>query len=824
MIRFAYSLVTLVLFLIFSPPVFGQDMGPVVIKGRVLDQTDQSPLSYASIGIFDTDNELQAGGITSENGNFELEVPRGVYSLQIDYISYESKRLALNATNGLDLGVVFLAQNQEALDEVVVRAESTEVQIRMDKKIYTIGKDLTTSGATVSDALNNVPSVTVDLDGSIALRGNNNVRILINGKPSAIAGFGQTDALRQLPAEAIERVEVITAPSARYDAEGTAGILNIILRKEKTRGLNGSIQANANEPFGYSTTVALNWRTNRFNLFTTTGYRHRESPGNASYDNKYFNPDFEAARYTERRNFNRLRKGFNTNFGIEYFLTKTSSITGSVFFRNSDDNDKTENQAKEWTAQDVLLSHIERLQDQTEQDQSVQYALNYVNDLDKNGQKLTADIQFEQESEDQFSSILERQISPDAQGLPEEDIAQNESATRLLAQADYVMPFGQDKQFELGFRYDARNQTTDYLLREQTTVNGPFEINLDLSNRFDFTQNIVALYTQYGAKFGNFSALAGLRLEHTGLIGAASGVNSQGNTQALNLDFDKDFLGLFPTLNLIYELSENSNLSLGYNRRINRPRSWYINPFPSRSSETNIFQGNPDLNPAYSSTLDLGYMIKSRKLTLTTSIYGQYETESFERIQEETGEVTDNGIPVIRTIPINLSTNQRLGFELGLLYNPAKWLRINSSFNFFQFETQGIYNNVDFGAKNTSWFTRTGIKFNLPGDLNTQANLFYRGPRQNAQTKTEGITSINLAASKDLFDEQMTLSFNVSDLLNSRKRRSFTLTDDFESDSVFQWRVRTWTVGLLYRFNQKKSDRRRSSNRDGGYQDEGFEG
>ena len=388
MIRFAYSLVTLVLFLIFSPPVFGQDMGPVVIKGRVLDQTDQSPLSYASIGIFDTDNELQDGGITSENGNFELEVPRGVYSLQIDYISYESKRLALNATNGLDLGVVFLAQNQEALDEVVVRAESTEVQIRMDKKIYTIGKDLTTSGATVSDALNNVPSVTVDLDGSIALRGNNNVRILINGKPSAIAGFGQTDALRQLPAEAIERVEVITAPSARYDAEGTAGILNIILRKEKTRGLNGSIQANANEPFGYSTTVALNWRTNRFNLFTTTGYRHRESPGNASYDNKYFNPDFEAARYTERRNFNRLRKGFNTNFGIEYFLTKTSSITGSVFFRNSDDNDKTENQAKEWTAQDMLLSHIERLQDQTEQDQSVQYALNYVNDLDKNGQKL----------------------------------------------------------------------------------------------------------------------------------------------------------------------------------------------------------------------------------------------------------------------------------------------------------------------------------------------------------------------------------------------------------------------------------------------------
>ncbi|MEY2998004.1 MAG: hypothetical protein RIQ82_1385, partial [Bacteroidota bacterium] len=478
----------------------------------------------------------------------------------------------------------------------------------------------------------------------------------------------------------------------------------------------------------------------------------------------------------------------------------------------------------EWTSVDALLSHIERLQNQDEKDRSVQYALNYVNDLDKNGQKLTADLQYEQESEDQFSRILERLVSPDPQNLPEEEITQIESVSRLLAQADYVLPYGNERQFELGFRYDKRDQTTDYLLQEQTTVNGPFEINLDLSNRFDFNQNIFALYTQYGAKFGKFSALAGLRLEHTGLKGKAAGVNDQGNTQLLNLDFDKDFLGLFPTLNLVYELNENSNLSLGYNRRINRPRSWFINPFPSRSSETNIFQGNPDLNPAYASTLDLGYMIKNRQITLTTSIYGQYETESFERIQEETGEVTDNGIPVIRTIPINLSTNQRIGFELGILYNPAKWLRFNSSFNFFRFETQGIYNDIDFGAKNTSWFTRAGVKINLPGEINTQTNLFYRGPNQNAQTKSEGIASIDLAMSKDLFNEKMTVSFNVNDLLNSRKRRSFTLTDDFESDSVFQWRVRTWTFGVLYRFNQKKSDRSRNNNRGGGYEDDGFEG
>ena len=234
-----------------------------------------------------------------------------------------------------------LAVDTESLDEVVVRAETTEVQIRLDKKVYNIGKDLTTSGATVSDALNNVPSVTVDVDGTIALRGNENVRILINGRPSAIAGFGDTDALRQLPAEAIERVEVITSPSARYDAQGTAGILNIILKKEKTLGLNGSLQTNFNYPLGSGATANFNVRTDKFNIFNTTGIRYNENPGNANFENIYFSDNIENPFVNETRDINRKRQGFNTNLGIEYFLTERSSITASGFYRMSDDNDIT---------------------------------------------------------------------------------------------------------------------------------------------------------------------------------------------------------------------------------------------------------------------------------------------------------------------------------------------------------------------------------------------------------------------------------------------------------------------------------------------------
>ena len=245
----------------------------------------------------------------------------------------------------------------------------------------------------------------------------------------------------------------------------------------------------------------------------------------------------------------------------------------------------------------------------------------------------------------------------------------------------------------------------------------------------------------------------------------------------MNLSFDKNYLGLFPTVNLIYEIAEDEDVTLGYNRRINRPRSWYINPFPSRSSEANIFQGNPDLNPAFASAFDLGYLKRwGRKITLSTSVYYQYETDSFERVQEDTGETTQNGVPIIRTIPINLSTNTRYGFEAGLLYNPKKWLRFNGSFNFFKFITEGEFNDVDYGNEDTSWFARGSVKVTLPGKIDWQTNGSYRGPRNNSQTTSEGIFSLNLAISKDIINDNGTLAFNVSDLLNSRKRKSFTET------------------------------------------------
>ena len=813
------------------------------ISGKVIDDDLGVPLEYATISITKpNDANFIDGGVTDVDGNFSIPVSPGTYNIKVEFISFESKNFNNRQVNAdVNLGTIVLGFAANSLDEVVVRAETTEVEVRLDKKIYNIGKDLTTAGGTVSDALNNVPSVTVDLDGSISLRGNQNVRILINGKPSAMAGFGSTDVLAQLPADAIERVEVITSPSARYDAEGSAGILNIILRKEKTLGFNGSLTTTVGYPDNAGLSANVNMRTDKFNVFNTTGFRYSENPGQNWSDTRYrprpnangglIAPEYD--RIYEGREVNRLNRNFNTNLGIEYFLNDASSLTASVFYRHGNDEDVTTNQSERFKS-NVLFEETFRRELENQEDNRYQFALNYMNKLGENGHQLTADFQMGKRNQETAGFINENVVfnrdNIDTRFL-QEQIDSKEDRTEYLFQADYVLPFGEGSQFEAGYRGDFSNQVTDYELRTDPATPGFYEINLGLSNVFDYTENVNALYTQYGSKFGKFSYLLGLRLENTQLKGNIDSRLSDAELVEefgfpIDTNFDNNYLGLFPTVNFIYELGERENLTLGYNRRINRPRGWFINPFPSRSSRTNVFQGNPNLRPAYANAFDLGYLKRWDKITLTSSVYYQLEENSFERIEEFTGAVTPGDeIPITRTIPVNLSTNQRIGAEAGILYNPARWLRLNGSFNFFQFETEGEFNGRNYDAKNTSWFGRFSSKVTLPAKIEWQTNAFYMGPSDNVQGRREGMFSIDLALSKEIFNENATLSFNVRDLLNSRKMQSFTSTEFFDRDSEFQWRQRSFTVSLLYRFNQQKREQNRRNRQNNMDDDNGdFEG
>ncbi|WP_027126911.1 TonB-dependent receptor domain-containing protein [Gelidibacter mesophilus] len=828
LIPYAFAL----LFLFSSNFIAAQE--EVHITGVVMDKDVNQPLEYATIAFFSKkENRIVTGGITDMEGKFDIKVPKDTYDISVEYISYTTKTLPNRTLNrDTDLGVLGIAIDAQALGEVSIIAERTSVEIKLDKKIYSVGQDLTVRGGTVSDVLDNIPSVSVDVEGNVSLRGNDNVTILINGKPSGLVGLNSTDALRQLPAESIERVEVITSPSARYDAEGTGGILNIILRRSKLQGLNGAITANAGHPTTAGISGNINYRTGDFNFFNTTSYSYRESPGKSSTETQYFNNRFDDngnliedkpdTFLNEEGESDRQSKNLTTNVGLEWYITETASLTTSLLYRNSDQENNSTNISKEYDINNNLTSVSERFDPEIEEDKTVQYSVNFNKQFNDNSQhKLTFDFQYETNSENESSVITQ-------DGATVERVITLQDNNEILLQADYVHPIGENSQFEAGYRGNFNQMDTDYSL--EFYEDGNFELDTDVSNNLVYRDYINALYTQFGSKVGEkFSYLMGLRMEGSRVT------IDQKTTNDLQ---KKDYVGFFPTVNLGYVIDDNQSMQLGYNRRIRRPRSRFINPFPSRSSPTSVFQGNPDIDPSYSNKVDLGYLWKFSKFTLNSSIYYERATDVFSFISEPTGDfyirdinftINENDpgfeditsqyesvIPVIRRTPINLATNDRFGFEFTLSYRPSRKWNMNGNFNLYQSTTEGFYNDVDYGAENLSWFIRFNNKYTLPGNIDWQTRLFYMGPSEDAQNKRDGMFSTDLAFSKDVFDDRASIAFNVSDVFNTRKRSMESFTPTFISASEYQWSQRSFNISFTYRFNQQKKQQRNMERGNGG--------
>ena len=781
----------------------------ILLSGKVIDEETKQPLEYATITLKNPrfPDRLQ-GGITDAEGNFKFEVFPGRYTITTEYISFESnvnEGVILRETT--DLGTIALGISVDALDEVELVAERTEVEIRLDKRVYNVGRDITVRGGSVSDVMDNIPSVSVDVEGNISLRGNDNVRILINGKPSGLVGLSGPDALRQLPAESIEKVEVITSPSARYEASGTAGILNIILKREELAGFNGSFILNGGFPTTFGGNTNLNWRTEKLNIFSTVSYNDSKSLGGGVFNSEYFNGDAPSTFTNEDRDYERQRERFFINLGAEYFFDDKTSFTVSGFLRNSNNGSNNTTIIEDRSATDVVLNSFGRYQDETEEDKSAQFTANFTKKFNDKGHELIIEYQTEESSEDEAdfarnTNTFDQKSSTD------------ESQKRQLLQLDYVYPIDDNTQFELGYRGDFSQQDTDYQVFDLT--NGIETINTNLTNYLGFTQNVNAAYTQFGKKINKFSYLLGLRMEDTKIII---------DQRTANIYREKKYTDWFPTVNLSYEFNEKENITLGYSRRIRRPRSWSLNPFQSLTSLTFFRQGNPDLDPSYANSFDFGYLKRWEKFTFNGSIYYSKATQVITRITETTGTIVRVSedplveVPALRFTSINLAENNRTGTEFTLTYSPKRTVRISGNFNIFNSETIGTYEDQVLDAEIVSWFARVNASFPLPFNLTTQLRAFYRGPSATAQTETQGIFSLSGAVNKNLFKKKGTLSFRASDIFNSRRRKSSTRTEQFTNYTEFQWRQPTYIFTFTYRINERKNDRsrrRRNTNYDGG--------
>jgi len=786
----------------------------LTLTGKITEKSTSAALEYATIVLENVKTKKLAGGITNEQGEFSVETQPGIYNIRFEFIGF--KKIVLKNQKifkDRDFGLITLEADAHSLDEVEIIAEKSTVEIKLDKKIYNVGKDMTVKGGTASDVLENVPSVTVDQNGTISLRGNDNVTIFINGKPSALAGFNGSDALRQLPAEAIEKVEVITSPSARYSAEGTGGILNIILRRSKLSGFNGSTQLTLGNPDRIGFNPNINYRTKKFNIFTNSSFDYRSTPGNSTIRQENFGNTSGERFLHEDRFFGRKSNNLNTLAGVEYYLSKKSSITGSIFYRQSGRKNNTFNDSKKFFEDYTLSAESERQDNTNRDDKTTEYALNYTKKFKKSDHELSLDIKLDESTQFSDGKIVENNIFPNLALIDQEFVTTDVYRRNLLLQGDYVLPIKKNSQFEIGFKSENEKLITDYRL-DTLNLAGERVSDANFTNLLSFAQNVHAVYSQYGTKIKKFSFLLGLRVEIT---------DAKIRLLTTNENFDKNYVNLFPTINFNYEFSDTEKLTVGFNRRIRRPRSRFVNPFPTRSSATNLFSGNPDINPSYTSSYEIGYLNRINKLTLNSSIYYNHSTGNFTFISEETGDFTVDGIPIILRMPINLATETRYGFELDVNYNPSRKWRFNSSFNLFQQQTRGDFNGRNFDADNTSWFIRMSSKVTLPSAIDWQTTLFYIGPSKTAQTERNGIFSTNVSLSKDILKKKGTLTFNVSDLFNSRKFSGTNYTPNTVSKSAFQFRQRSVNLAFSYRFNQKKK-RQRSQRGRGFGGDEEFGG
>jgi len=773
------------------------------VTGMVVDSETQTPLEFATITLFSIRDSSIAGGIiTDEAGKFLLETKAGRYFAKIEFIGYQPftiDEVKLGRDNlTADLGTIQLSGDAEMLEEVEVVGEKSTFTMSLDKRVFNVGKDLTSSGANAAEILDNVPSVTVDVEGNVELRGSSNVRVLINGKPSGMIGVGDTRGLRNLAGGVIDRIEVITNPSARYDAEGMAGIINIILKEERAGGLNGSFDLNVGHPELYGAAVNLNYRKAKFNFFTTYGLRYNNSPGKGKLFQE-FTQDSTTFITDQDRNFDRNGLSHNFRFGSDYFFNEKSILTLAFNYNVSDETNNNSVVYRDFIGSlDNPIGINDRREIEGEDDERLEYEITYRKDFARKGQKFTVNFNYQDNNETESSDFVERLLNPDGSLKGDPDIIQfsenAEGERRTILSADYIHPFGKDGKFEVGLRTSYREIKNDFLVQQETDTG--LEVVNGLSNNFIYEEGVYAVYAIYGNKAGKFSYQVGVRNEYSDVETLLLNTNERN---------PRDYNNLFPSGFLGYQLSETASVQASYSRRIRRPRFWDLNPFFTFSDSRNFFSGNPNLNPEFTDAYEIGYMKNFNKGSISSSIYYRHTTDVITRI------LTADSLGNTLRRPENLATEDNYGLEINGSYEPLKAIRLNANLNFFRSITEGMSSGQDFSADAFSVRARLSTKITFSEKFDGQLTYGFRGPRNTTQGRILAIHSLDIGMAHDVFKGNGTLSLSIRDVFNSRKWRSLIEEDNFFQDSEFQYRVRQITLSLNYRLNQKK---KRGGNRD----------
>ncbi len=827
------SLFLFVTLLISSYNVFANETMSHVepeIKGKVIDIETDEPLEYATVSLFNSsDSTLVTGVITDMKGVFSLKAKPGKYYIVVQFIGYESKTISINLKDHISLGDIVMRPDSKLLEEVEVVAEKSTMSMTLDKRVFNVGKDVSSTAGNAIEVLDNIPSVNVDVEGNVSLRGDSGVQILVDGKVSGLAGVSTQDALRSLQADMIERVEVVTNPSVRYDAEGTAGIINIVLKKDKRKGFNASVDLRGGFPvqwgekfikedFPFQTGLgaSLNYRFKKFNVFANYNFNYRDDISDGYNKTEYYGDEYgydpllenhdDAMQITEQFTYrNRNRKGHNLRGGFDYYFTDNDILTFSTMYRQSKGHNTPSVTYIDNFPFEGLQNFSRRTENWFNDRPMMEYTLSYDKYFGSKENSLKASVRYFSNSDTEWSDIV------DAEFLTEDDMNNNrpffsvdqythtqENQQNLQATVDFIHHYG-FSVVELGGKYTGRWINNNVLVEENDSI------LQDYTHDFNYNQQVAALYAIYGREFGRFSGQIGVRSEFTLIDTYLKDENQRNNQQ---------YLDVFPTGHLNYSLTEVDQVQASYARRIRRP--WYgqMAPFSSFNDDRNIRKGNPALRPIYTDSYEMSYLRFWEKGNVNFTAYYRHSTDVIRHFTTVIGDVAYSR-------PENFGTSDDYGLELVGSLDIFKWWNINGSINFFKSNTVGDWNGKHYTTDSYNTFARLVAKFRVKKVCDFQITGRYMGPREEPLGYRDANYWCDFAASRDVFDKNATISLNIRDVFGSRQHGGESWGDNFWQYSESTWSTTSVTLNFNYRINQQQK-RRMPGN--GGESFEGGEG
>ena len=776
----------------------GQQQGQGSVSGIIIEKTSNKPLEFANVIIRSvTDSTKFMGTVTGSRGEFNFEkLALGGYNVIYSFIGFdkvETPAFTLNSKQSkLNLGKLYISESTAALGEVSVTAQRSTFINSIDRKTFNVGQDVMSKTGSASELLQNVPSVQVDFDGNVSLRGSGNVMFLINGKPSALMGANRAAVLQQMPASSIEKIEIITNPSAKYKPDGTSGIINIVLKKDKNLGLNGLVSANAGNDNRYNGNISLNYNPGKINVFGSYSIRQDERLRYSDDYRKHYKLNTDTINYTHiiSRDHSRplsqiLQAGFDYKIDSSNTFGVTASYNYRSFIRHAND-------ANLWQGTDLVITKdYDRSRLDPEFEKDLEFSADYVHFFKKEDHELTFDYTTSRSIEQEDNHYTNTYRFPVI--LPTHDntlIKQGDNESQFSA--EYVNPISDDIKLEAGYILESMKSDADFFGESYNSVTSQWIKDIEKSNRFIFKENVHVLYGTYQQDLGKLGFLAGIRAEQA---------FRNANQVTSDTVIKKRYFRIYPSLHLSYELSETNELQLNYSHRIRRPEGEEINPFPEYADPYNLRIGNPQLKPADVHSVELGYQYKKNNTTFLSTVYYRY---TYNGMTDITRFINDT---VKLTTRENLAKSNSVGLELVLSATIGEFANVNLSTNMY-------YNSIDASSLGYSnkksiiaWSANLSAGLNLSKSTVLQITSSYIAESLTPQGKQLPSFVLNTGFKQEFLNRKLAFIVTVSDVFNSLRNTTLIDTPELYEKIVRRRSARIIYGGFTFTFgNHKKKE------------------